>query len=157
MFLFHALLCCSFNLCLGQTGCVPKCPATQSPIQFFRLPGMRFGHVHIDIVGPLPPCQGFTYLLTCVGRFTRWSKVAPMPNTTKQMAAKTFLASWVSRFGCPSMEMTDRARQCGLGPADTSIRPPTTYQPMVWSNAFTANWNLPLPRAVTADIGLITN
>ena len=30
--------------------------------------------LHIDLVGPLPPSQGFTYLLTIVDRFTRWVK-----------------------------------------------------------------------------------
>ena len=29
----------------------------------------RFAHIPIDLVGPLPPCQGFTYLLTCVDCF----------------------------------------------------------------------------------------
>ena len=31
----------------------------------------RFDHVHVDLVGPLPPSQGCQYLLTCVNCFTR--------------------------------------------------------------------------------------
>ncbi|GBN78102.1 hypothetical protein AVEN_194688-1 [Araneus ventricosus] len=37
----------------------------------FPLPSARFSHVHIDVVGPLSPVRGMTYLLTCVDRFTR--------------------------------------------------------------------------------------
>ncbi|KAJ3617851.1 hypothetical protein MTP99_006940 [Tenebrio molitor] len=32
----------------------------------------RFEHVHVDIIGPLPPCQGHRYCLTMTDRFTRW-------------------------------------------------------------------------------------
>ena len=28
--------------------------------------------VHLDLVGPLPHSKGYTYLLTCIDRFTRW-------------------------------------------------------------------------------------
>ncbi|XP_055932014.1 uncharacterized protein K02A2.6-like [Argiope bruennichi] len=32
----------------------------------------RFEHVHLDLVGPLPPSQGNYYCLTMIDRFTRW-------------------------------------------------------------------------------------
>ncbi|GFV62818.1 retrovirus-related Pol polyprotein from transposon 297 [Trichonephila clavipes] len=32
----------------------------------------RFQHVHVDLVGPFPPSDGFTFLLTCIDRYTRW-------------------------------------------------------------------------------------
>ena len=35
-------------------------------------PQCKLSEVHLDIVGPLPSSQGFTYLLTCIDRFTRW-------------------------------------------------------------------------------------
>lgn len=34
-------------------------------------PDGRFEHVHLDIVGPLPTSEGFSYLSTMVDRFTR--------------------------------------------------------------------------------------
>jgi hypothetical protein len=44
---------------------------TVTPLGTFANPDARFDQIHVDIVGPLPPSRGFTYLLTCVDRFTR--------------------------------------------------------------------------------------
>lgn len=38
----------------------------------FAPPEWRFGHIHIDLVGPLPTSKGCSYMLTCVDWFTRW-------------------------------------------------------------------------------------
>lgn len=35
------------------------------------IPNDRFSHIHIDIVGPLPPSKGFRYCLTMIDRTTR--------------------------------------------------------------------------------------
>ena len=35
---------------------------TTSPMSTFANPDARFDHVHVDIVGPLPPSQGCRYL-----------------------------------------------------------------------------------------------
>ena len=43
----------------------------RAPVANFRPPSRRFSRVHVDVVGPLPPSQGFTHLLTVVDRFTR--------------------------------------------------------------------------------------
>nr|VZI43258.1 unnamed protein product [Spirometra erinaceieuropaei] len=43
----------------------------KSPPGTFPSPDARFSHVHLDVVGPLPPSTGFTHLLTCVDRYTR--------------------------------------------------------------------------------------
>ncbi|VDL97676.1 unnamed protein product [Schistocephalus solidus] len=37
----------------------------KSPTGTFPSPDARFSHVHLDFVGPLPPSNGFTHLLTC--------------------------------------------------------------------------------------------
>ena len=44
---------------------------TVSPPAFFLSPDIRFDHVHIDLVGPLPTCKGYSYLFTMVDHFTR--------------------------------------------------------------------------------------
>ncbi|KYB25159.1 hypothetical protein TcasGA2_TC034897 [Tribolium castaneum] len=55
---------------------------TVAPLKFFELPESRFEHIHIDIIGPLPPSQGHRYCLTMSDRFTRWPEIAPMDNKT---------------------------------------------------------------------------
>ena len=44
---------------------------TRTPVDPFPSPDERFEQVHIDITGPLPPCERNTYLLTCIDRFSR--------------------------------------------------------------------------------------
>ena len=36
----------------------------KAPLETFAVPPQRFDHVHVDLVRPLPPSQGYTYLFT---------------------------------------------------------------------------------------------
>nr|CDS27171.2 gag pol polyprotein [Hymenolepis microstoma] len=84
---------------------------TQSPLAGFPLPEARFRHIHVDIVGPLPPSNSCSYILTCVDRFTRWPIAVPLRDTSSASVAKALIDSWISIFGVPSVITTDRGSQ----------------------------------------------
>ena len=63
-----------------------------SPVGTFPSSTMRFDNINIDTVEPLPLSHGFTYLLTCIDRFTRWPEAFPLPDISALTIARAFVA-----------------------------------------------------------------
>ena len=75
------------------------------------VPSRRFSHVHIDIVGPLPSSQGYSYLLTMIDRTTCWPEAVPLSSISTESCVRAFISTWVARFGVPSTLTSDRGAQ----------------------------------------------
>jgi len=73
--------------------------------------GSRFHTIHMDLVGPLPPSEGYTYLLTIIDRNSRWPEAFPLRNINTETIAKVFVNNWIARFGIPKRIITDQGRQ----------------------------------------------
>ncbi|KAK3778131.1 hypothetical protein RRG08_052278 [Elysia crispata] len=71
----------------------------------------RFSHLHIDLVGPLPPSEGFSHLLTIIDRITRWPEAVPLRSTSTTDCARALIRHWISRFGVPLDLTSDRGPQ----------------------------------------------
>ena len=118
---------------------------TRAPFQSFELPPARFRHIHVDLVGPLPPSEENKYVLTIVDRYSRWPEVFPIPEQT-QVVARALYEQWICRYGCPDQIMTDQAgslsltfsrsyaNATALGESEHAY---TFHNQMDWSSGFT--------------------
>ena len=77
-----------------------KSSKTENPgIGKFEVPDQRFSSIHLDVVGPLPPSEGMSYLLTILDRTSRWLEAVPLPAATSKNCCDAFVRSWLSRYG----------------------------------------------------------
>ena len=68
----------------------------RAPIQVCEVPHRRFGHISIDIVGPLPESRGYRYLLTMLYRFTGWPEAILIVDTTADTCARALIFNWIT-------------------------------------------------------------
>ena len=75
------------------------------------LPTACFQEINMEIVGPLPPSNGYKYLLTAIDRFTRFLTAVPMRDCTAQSVVDAFLHGYIAYFGVPKVIITDGGAQ----------------------------------------------
>ena len=107
--------------CLAFVRACPGCQAAKivrhvkTPLVQRPLPDDRFLSLHLDLVGPLPESEGYTYLMTIIDRYSRWLEAVPLTSATAADCARALLRSWISRYGTPQDITTDQ------GPQFTSV------------------------------------
>ena len=107
-----------------------------SPLQKVPVPDSKFTSLSIDLVGPLPPSQGFTHILTIIDRFSKWPEAIPISATDTATVERAFLSGWVWRYGVPGEIISDGGpqfvSQLWTGMArllGTSLHQTTAYHP----------------------------
>ena len=83
----------------------------RSPVIKIPVPAKKFIHIHVDLVGPLPPSEGFTHLLTIIDRTTRWPEAIPMVQTSTTDYVIALIRHWIARFGVLLDMTSDRGPQ----------------------------------------------
>ena len=121
---------------------VTKQPTTS--VEKMAIPGARFSHVHVDIVGPLPPSRdGYTHLLTIIDRSTRWPEAVLLRETTAEVVMDAFVATrdgWPALACRPSSLPTEGCSSPlprGLTSAENTgcsitLQRPSTLRAMAW-------------------------
>ena len=88
---------------------------TKTPLEQLPPPTKRFSHIHIDLVGPFPTCEGKNMLLTVIDRWTSWPEAFPLSASgeaaSAKACAKILVREWISRFGVPDIVTSDRGPQ----------------------------------------------
>ncbi|XP_066951853.1 protein NYNRIN-like [Macrobrachium rosenbergii] len=110
---------------------------TESGFGDFPQPRWRFGHIRIDVIGPLLLSGPAKYLLTIIDRTTHWPEATHMDEASTS-CAEALLSSWISRFRMPDSITTDRgpaflselwvSLACLMG---TTLHSTTEYNPAV--------------------------
>ncbi len=75
------------------------------------VPHRRFAHIHVDLLGPLPPSCDHIYLFMIINRTSRWPEAVPLSSITAADCARALFDGWVSRFGVPATITSDRGAQ----------------------------------------------
>lgn len=119
----------------------------------FVAPDGRFDQVHIDIIGPLPTFEGYSYCLTMIDRFSRWTEATPLKETSAQTVARAFVDTWISRYGAPKILTSDQGAQFEsrlfsalLALIGCERTRTTTYHPA--SNGMIERWHRVLKAAI---------
>lgn len=78
---------------------------------FRPVPRHRFRSLHVDLVGPLPPSEGYDYLFTIIDRADRWPVAVPTKGCLAITCAQALLRGWIQDHGVPDALTSDRGPQ----------------------------------------------
>ena len=76
----------------------------KSPVHHIPVPGRRFFHFYVDMVGPLPQSNGFSYLFTIIDHSTRWITLFGVPSVITSDHGAQFTSSVWSLHCASSLE-----------------------------------------------------
>ena len=88
----------------------------RSSVPSIPVPGRRFFHIHLDLVGPLPSSQGFSYILTIINLTSRWLEAVPLSSiTTEALSLYLYLGLKVWSPSSPNLWQGSSVHLLGLG------------------------------------------
>ena len=64
-----------------------------APTVMLPPPSDKFACVNLDIVGPLPACKGYSHILTAIDRWSRWTEMIPISDTSAETVADAFVSN----------------------------------------------------------------
>ena len=83
----------------------------KSPLSQFTIPPGRFENLRVDIVRPIPSCNGYKYILTIMDRFSPWFTATAMRDIIAESTVDAFMNGWIQHFGCPKSVVTYQGGQ----------------------------------------------
>lgn len=87
------------------------CNYVAPPLGFFATSDAPFDQVRINMVAPLTPSHGETFLLTCIVKLTKWPETIPTPTIKAESLAWHSVEGRNVMYDCPPTVAIDRVRQ----------------------------------------------
>ena len=82
---------------------------TKAPMEITTTSNRAFEKIFMDIVGPLPLTEyGNKYALTIQDDLSKFSLAIPIKTTDSESIAKSFMESFITKFGMPQVLLTDQ-------------------------------------------------
>merc|ERR1712086_835450 len=69
--------------------------------------GPTASSIHMELVGPITPSQGYTHILTITDAFTQYTELIPISNKQTTTVAKALLDEWMLRHGFYEQVVSD--------------------------------------------------